>query len=453
MSFRWADEAPVIVLSCLVEALWVGTVAALVGRHGLLVAVCVTGVLMMIGAASAVLARDDRRSLRLPRAMALAALFATIAVAVVAVPGHTQRASVTVALEGLVYGVAVIWLGTIVGRRPPQAEELPRRVLRSFVLVFCALLAAAIAGEHVVGSGALVTVTVLAIVALLAIGRLTSVRAALARGQGRKAVWWLLGVVLVAGVVLLVSAGVVGAVSLHTLLWPFALVWRALTHVREAAAWVLYRILSVVFRAIAALFRVLHIHRHALPSPRPRPVPTGTANPVNGGHARRLPRFVGVIGEIVVAVMLVAAATELVARMVRRSAARCTEEFEEEQRESLVSARGVAGEAARRALALARRLAPRRPLPARTPADAVRREYRSLEAALAARGRRRLPTTTVRRFLGELPEAGGALPAARLSALYERARYARGLVVEEDAGVFHAAAAELLAALDAGVPS
>lgn len=450
MSSRWPEDAVIIVSACLLEAIWLGALGAAADGRGAWSAVAFAFVVIGAAAGIAVRVRESRWEVFRSRLAAVGLILAATALLIAArrQPLHNVHQVAAALLQAVAYCSAAAWLGVLNGRAEMTTDELQPRVVRASALVFVVLFLAAATHHPVGGSGGLIVMAVLAGVVVLAAGRLCAVLTAVGSEQGRRAWAWLLAVVVAAAAILLVAAGLVGAVAHDAVLWPFVSGYHLLVHARDGLAWVAYWAAYGVARAITAVWHALPVHphvtRHALPASATSA--KATTKPSPAPHPSALVR---VIATVVFGLAAAVVALAIVIRALHYVGVHRPRE-EDEERESLLTAEGVAGSAARGVRGALRRLAPRREGRPRTPAEAVRREYRSLEQSLARRGHARAPSVTVRRFLGAAAGAAAAAPAA---ALYERARYAAEGVSTEDVGAFRAAAAALLEALVPPPPS
>jgi hypothetical protein len=335
-------------------------------------------------------------------------------------------------------------LGLLVGRAEIDPERAFKRATRAFALVFVLVLISYAAGEPLAGSGVLVALTVLAGLALVAVARvLVTLRAI----EGSRSVWrWTAGVV-VAGLLALALAALVATIPAGgALAWLGDLVIAVLHGLLDVVGYLAAAAGYLILRALAALAGLLHLHPHLPEVKPPSTTPLRVIRQPQGHPRSGVPEVLGLA--FLVALALVAVRLLLRSfRVERDSAAQAAVE----EREQLVRPAAEVRAAGRRLAArLARLVRGGRP---RTPAEALRADYRRLERSLGKSGYIREPSWSVRRYLRSLPEeAGGGGPArgaavARLVTLYERARYADGGVDWPDADEFKRGRQALLAAL------
>lgn len=442
MSSRWPDLTRLL-LAALLEALWFGALAAL-----LVAAPPAPAILLcwLVVTAAALLAAAARRSdcAASPTPLRYRLLLLAVGVAVIAgllavADVHGWREMVNLVARSAVFAGVSLELGLLAGRAQIDPERAFRRAGRAFVLVFAVVLVSSVAGDPLSGSGVLVALVVLAGLALVAI---TRVLATLRTIEGGRAAWrWTAGVIA-AGLLALAIAALIAAVPAGgALAWLGDLVLVALRSLLEVVAYVIAGIGYLVLRGLDALVGALHLRFHV---PELKMPPTNPIRRVQRPQMASRPIVLELLGAALLVVLALVAVRLLLRsfRVERRSG----EEADEEEREQLARPSAEARAAGRRLMdRLARIVRRARP---RTPVEAVRSEYRRLEAALDRLGHRRDASWSVRRYLGSLAgEPGDGPAAARLVTLYERARYAGAGVGWAEVDEFKQARRALLAAV------
>ena len=431
MRSPWLDAGAPL-LAALLEALWVGTLTALLtssapaGPVALCFCLIATASLLASRArraaaadAAAALARGAEPAPHVTAAparyrLALLALGIGAAAALVAVAApHGLRTTSATVTRAVVVVAVCLELGVLIGRAEIDPDRALRRALRCFLLVFVVVFLASLGGHGPAGAGLLVAVAVMAAAGLIVVARLRSIAAAVEGGAAP--VRWI-GVMLLVDLVALALALLLTAAPLDGALaclgGPLAAGLRGLQDgVGYAAAGAAY----LVVRAIAALVAPFHLHLHtiAIKPSSSNPLKTTTPRP---SHSNPI---VAEVAGLCALVALAALAVWLVTRSLRVER-RAAEDTVIEEHEHLAHEPELRG-AGRRLARRLRRLVERD----RTPAEALRAEYRRLERTLRRAGHERAPSQTVRRYLHTCltaDEAGAT--RARLIVLYERARYA-----------------------------
>jgi len=450
MSFHWRDDSAPVALSSVLESLWLATLVAALTRRQTALLVLISLVLVCAGAAAA-------RGYRFRRLGRVGAQAVAVAVAWAAAGllfwAWAPRGADVYVLVGhgfgwLFFASLAVVRGLNVGRADATPDELMRRVARVLVVMFLVLLVADAAGRPLASAGPLVVAAVLVAVLTLVVGRLVAVLAISDRTRGRSAWYWVAGVVLVVSLVLVVAATLAGALRADIVVWPFRSLLLGLRYVLEAAGLAVGHIAGGVVRAVTWLWHLAGLHHHralvSKPSAQPSPGVTRPPRPMKVskhllGVARAVAVAVLVAGALLMATMAVMAGV----RRFRRQPV----EGPAEERQSLVSMGDAVRAAGGRARDALRRLVRRRETKSQAPAHALRREYRSLERALARRGRERPPGTTAHAFLLGLSPAA-AETALALAGLYDRARYSRQGVIRDDVERFRGLVPPLLEQLE-----
>jgi Domain of unknown function (DUF4129) len=444
MSFRWRDDTAPLASSCALESLWLAAVVAALTRHPAALLVLISLVLVSAGAAVA-------RGYRFAHLGRIGAQALSVAVAWAAAGllywAWAPRGATVYVLFGhgvgwLVFASAAVLQGLSVGRADSTPDDLMRRVARVLVLVFLVLLVAAAAGRPLPSAGPLVVAAVLLAVLTLVVGRLVAVLAISDRARGRSAWYWVAAVVLLVGVVLIAAATLAGALRPDVVVWPFRTLLLGLRYVLAAAGLVIGYAAATVIRAVVWFAHLLGLHRHSLPARTPVTQPTPSLSPTPAKMSKHLAAVGRAVAIAVITLGVLLVAAMAVVAGVRRFR-RLPVEAQTEERQSLVSMGDAVRAAGGRARDALRRLVRRRETGLLAPAQALRREYRLLERALARGGRWRPPGTTARAFLAGLSaataETGGAL-----AGLYDRARYSRQGVTADDVDRFRGLVPALL---------
>jgi len=432
MRFRWRDDTAPLASSCALESLWLGTVVAALTRHPTALLVLISLILVAAGAAVA-------RGYRFERLGRIGAQAVSVAVAWAAAGllywAWAPRGATVYVLFGhgvgwLVFASAAVLQGLSVGRADSTPDDLMRRVARVLVLMFVVLLVAEAAGRPLASAGPLVVAAVLLAVLTLVLGRLVAVLAISDRARGRSAWYWVAAVVLLVGVVLIAAATLAGALRPDAVLWPVRFLWLGLRYVLGAVGVVIGYAAGNVIRAVVWFAHLLGLHRHSLPARAPIAQPTPSLSPT----PMKMSKHLAAVGRAVAVAVLVLGVLLMAALAVMagvRRFRRLPVEAPTEERQSLVSMGDAVRAAGGRARNALRRLVRRRETKLLAPAQALRREYRLLERALARRGRERPPGTTARVFLAGLSPATAEMAAA-LAGLYDRARYSQEGVTRDD---------------------
>lgn len=435
------SELPALALGAAVEGVWSGALAALVAGG--------SGAAYMAGAAAAVFAAAvfARRTGSgagpglLARWLAVALTLVVAGALFAAQLGWTSPHPLLSLIADVVFAALLVLLGIWLGRRPQGPHDAVNRAVRGFGLLCGLLVIAGMAGALPGWAAGAVVAALLAGGLLIAAVRYQAL-AAVVPPEDRAPAWrWLLAVV---GVILLVVA--VGALlslvlRADVVLWALAVAGGALRFLLQFLAYGIGWAGAGLLRALAWLLALFHVH--GLPTPKPPKAPP--AHPVTSRQTPHLgtwglARTIATIGAAVVAIGVPLLLVALALRRFRRD----KPEAVEEERESVLTWREAAGDAAARLRRRLRRLAPRRPVP-RTPAELVRRRYEELERRLARDGHERPPGTTVRAYLGGVcgtsGEGEGAAAttsdlAADLAAIYELARYSSHAVDQPTAQHF-----------------
>ena len=417
-------------LAALLEALWVGTLAALIASSapagwvalcfGLIAAAALLAARARRAAAAgaaAALARGDEPPPTVTAApaayrLALLAVGAgTTAAITAATAPHGLRETAGALIGAVLLVGACLELGVLVGRAELDPDRALRRALRGFVLLFAVVFLAALGGHAPAGAGVLVAVAVLAAAGLIVVVRMRAIVAAVE--DGVPPVRWI-AVVLLADLIALALALLLTAAPLHGgLAWLSGPLAAGLRGLLDVIGFVAAAAAYVVARGLAALLALLHLHLH-LPATRP-----GSSHPLRPAGQRPSHSDPLVAAIAVVAAAVVALVVWLVTRSLRVER-RAGEETVVEEHERLAHEPELRA-AGRRLARRLRRLVERD----RTPAEALRAEYRRLERTLRRAGHERAPSQTVRRYLAACLAADESRDATdRLVSLYERARYA-----------------------------
>jgi hypothetical protein len=424
-------DAGVSLLAALLEALWVGALAALLTSSSPAgpVALC-----FCLIAAATVIADRSRRTVAAAAAaaaaqgreapphvaaaplrhrLALLALGVATAAVLAALTGpHGLRQTADATARAVLLVGVCLELGVLAGRAEVEPDGALRRAVRGFVLVFAVVFVASLARHGLPGAGVLVAAAVLGGTGLIVVARLRSI-VAVVDGGGAPTPW--IGAVLLVDLLVLTLALLLTAAPLGgALAWLGGPLVLALHGLQDAVAWAAAGIAYVVAWGIATLVAPLHLHLHPHAFRPSLPHPLRTTTPT---HGRPDP----IVAEVAAACALLAVAALsvwLVARSLRveRHAADDTVVEEHEHLEHEPELRAAGRRLARRL----RRLFERD----RTPADALRAEYRRLERALHRAGHERAPAWTVRRYLDACLATDDVRDASTLLVgLYERARY------------------------------
>jgi hypothetical protein len=420
MSSRWPDLLRLL-LAALLEALWLGALAAMLVAAPPAPLVLLTWALVGGGGGRGGGAGPPPPAggaapapLRYRLVLLTLGLLAVVGLVLVATPrGVAEGAGVIV--RSAVYVGLSLELGVVAGRAEIDPERAFRRSVRAFVLVFVVVLVSFAAGEPLDGSGVLVSLVLLAGLASVAVAR---VLVTLRSIEGGSSAWrWTAGVVT-AGLLALALAGLLAAVPAGgPLAWFGEQVIVVLQYLLAAVGYTIAAAGYLVMRALTTLVGLLHLHPR-LPELRPPSTPhVSTVRRPPPQPRSVVPTVVGV--SVLIALALVAVRLLLRSFRIERDVegAPAVEEREHLVRSSSAvrgAGRGLAGR-------LARLVGRGRP---RTPADALRAEYRKLERSLRQGGHAREPSWSVRRYLGSLPAERSVVE--RLVTLYERARYADG---------------------------
>ena len=426
MSSRWPELA-CLLLAALLEALWLGTFAALLVTASPATAVAIAFAVVAAGALVAWTARLTLTDTRVTavgtgrRLLLVAVGLAVAAALVLAAAPHGVGPTVAAALSAVLGVAAALTLGVLAGRARLDAERAVARTVRSFALVFVVVFVAAAGRRPLPGAGVVLALTVLAGLALVALTRALATRqsTAGARAAGRWA-----GAVVAVGAIVVTLAVLLAVAPLGAApAWLGGGVLDALRGLLAGIGDAIAAGGSVVVRGIVGLVGLLHLHIHPhLVQPQAH----STHKPASQARAQTTSIVPVVIGSCVVIALVVAGLLLLLRRFtVERDS---DDDASVDERESLAEPaaelRSAAGRFVRR---LGRLVGGSR---GRTPAEALRAEYRRLERAAAKAGFPRPPSWSVRRYLDSLRGDTGSPPgeedtSTRLATLYERARYAR----------------------------
>jgi hypothetical protein len=427
VSSRWLDAGAPL-LAALVEALWAGALAALLTSSSPAGAVALCFCLI---AAATLLAGRARRAavaaaaqgaespshvaaaaVRYRLALLALGVGAAAALAALAAP-HGLRATTGAITRAVVVVGACLELGALAGRAAIDPEGALRRALRGFLLLFAVLFVAALSGHGLADAGVLVALAVLGAAGLIVVVRMRSIVAAVEGGAAP--VRWI-GAVLLVDLLALTCALLLVAAPLHGALAGLGGHLAAGLHgLQDGLAYAASGTAYVVVRAIAALVAPFHLHLHAVALRPPPSGPLKTATP-RLDHAHPLVAEVVGIGALVAVAALAAWLIARSLRVERRASGDAVVE-EHERLAHEPELRSAGRRFARRLRGLVER--------DRTPAEALRAEYRRLERTLRRAGLARAPSWTVRRYLDTCLAGDDVRDTrARLIVLYERARYA-----------------------------
>jgi hypothetical protein len=448
MTSPWLERIGLKGLMCLLESYWLATLATtlLLGSPGTMLALTIAALATAAGIALAL--REGRLAEKTAQIAAAALLLLVIGVLVVPHARAGQTALVGHFVGAVLVSGLGVGLGVGIGRTHAAPEELLARALRVGVVTFVALLI----GEQVdpvrVNAVPIVVATLLTAVVMLAVGRLVAVIGIAERRQRRLLSFWVIAVAVVTVVILIAAAGLAGTLDAKIVTAVIGSLGAGLLRVLDVVAYALAAVAYVFTRIIYWFAQLMHVHPvlrkppAPLASGFPRPAPAPNTG-LDAGIYRWLGR--GLVGVVFSLSML-----WFVLKIVRRARERGDEGFIEE-REYLIGAADVVRAAAGKLRAAMQRIARLRAARPRDPNDAVRREYRDLERALASLGFVRATGTTARTFLlAAVPPVGRSgvgAPAGALATAYERARYSRAGVDWSDVEKFRAARVQLQAAL------
>ena len=446
MTSPWLERIGLKGLMCLLESYWIATLATLLlfGSPATMLILCAAAL-----AAAAAVALALREGLLTEKAAQIAAAALLLAMVVVLVVPHVrddQGAIFGYFVGAVLVSGLVVGLGVGIGRTRAAPEELLARALRVGVLTFVVLLVGERIDPERVSAVPVVVATLLTAVVMLAFGRLVAVIGVVERRQRRLLSYWVVAVALVTVAILLAAAGLAGTLDSRIVASVIDTLGAGLRHALDVVAYVLAGIAYVVTRIIYWFAQLAHVH----PSMRklPEPLASGSPRPTpapNTGWDAGVYRW---LGRGLVAVVFALFVAWFVLKIVRRARDRSDEGFDEE-REYLIGAADVVRAVGGRLRAAMRRVARLREARPRDPNEALRREYRDLERALAPLGVVRAAGASARAFLLVVDQR---IPTALVDALatgYERARYSRAGVDWSDVEGFRAARLQLLAALSA----
>ncbi len=325
------------------------------------------------------------------------------------------RSVATLTLRDAVFVLLALWLGgRATGTTEPRAVTIT--AARCFALLVAVLVAARAAHQPLGGAVTLVCVALVAGVAVVALTRVADELGDRARG-GRMP-RSVLGLVVVMGLVVVLLAVASGPLQgpIDDLL---GLIAAGLHRAADGVAFVVSWLAGAIMRLFSAVGDLLRGGPQDEPGMESSPGPPATPTPGStpGGSSEWAQVFIWLL-------VAVCAAGGLLLLWRHTAWRRADEPAGAEEHESLAGRGALRRRAFSRLATMLARV--ERAVAPRTPAEALRREYRRLEAALAAAGHGRAPDVSARAHLASLPlpedEGVGALPDV-LASLYERARY------------------------------
>ena len=435
-ALEWAGMA----LGAVAHGVWCGVLAAAFTGAAWPPLAAFAAAAMLVAAAVARWSTPDDDRVRRGRVLLVGFVLMGTAALFVAGRSWTHEYVVWQVVRDVAFVAGVLALGVSLGRERQVPEEAVRLAVRAFAILCVVLAGASVAGAALQWPAAAVAAVLVAGGMHVALVRYRSLTDLVADGDRLRAWPWLLAVTAAILGVLAVAAlaGVLlDAGGSHGLLASAVAV---LAYVARVLAWAVGWIGAGLFRGIAWLAGLVHVH---LPRSKLPPLKLGVGKPPMTQQVPPHPSgFSKILAASVAAVVAIAASVAVVVLALRRlrHASPGAHRFVEE-RDSVRSVRSGAAEALGSLGRRLRRLAGFGRRPPDSPAELIRFRYGQLEGRLRKAGAPRSAGKTVRDYLAACEAKEGAGPgrpasAAELAGLYELARYSASAVDDQQARRF-----------------
>jgi hypothetical protein len=412
-----------IALGAAAQGVWCGVLAALLsGAAWPALAAFAAGTML---AAAAVARWTGSGADRLRRGRLLLAAVVLVSSAVLFAAGRSWLHEYILwqIVRDASFAIVLVLLGVWLGRADMGPDEAFGRAVRAFAALCAVLALAGLTGTSLAGPAAAVATVVVAGGLHVAVTRYRTL-AEVVPDDDRLPAWpWLLAVAATICAVLVVT-GLVAALAGGTAARAASGgLQEVLGYVADAVGW----IVGGVFRAVAWLGGLVHLHLPHREPPQVKGIRTITLNGTGRRQGSVVPEVV-LLGAAAAAALAVAVAVVVFA-LRRLSGRPARDDAVLEEREAVGSLRSATARSLR---GLRRRLLslPGVRRKAHTPAELIRLRYERLEGRLAKLGRPRAAGTTVRDHLASCAAGAQSGLAAELAAAYELARYSDRAVDE-----------------------